>query len=232
MKLGIFTDSHYSSQAVTCGNRYNSQSLEKIKSAMADFAAAGCELVICLGDLIDREQAHEREVQNLSAVAEVLRAAPMPVYCVMGNHDGFAFTVEEFYKILGDGCRPRTVTREGKTLLFLDACYFSDGVHYAPGDTNWEDTFLPDVPALEQALARAEGEVLLFLHQNLDPAAPENHALSNRAQVLQVLKDSGKVRTVFQGHYHPGVQTRWQDIDFVTFPALCEGDGVWFVVDR
>ena len=34
MKLGIFTDSHYSSQEVTCGNRYNSRSLEKIRKAM------------------------------------------------------------------------------------------------------------------------------------------------------------------------------------------------------
>ena len=33
MKIGIFTDSHFSSAEVTCGNRYNSRSLEKIRRA-------------------------------------------------------------------------------------------------------------------------------------------------------------------------------------------------------
>ena len=33
MKLGIFTDSHYSSATVSCTVRYNSKSLTKIKKA-------------------------------------------------------------------------------------------------------------------------------------------------------------------------------------------------------
>ena len=34
MKLGIFTDSHYSSSELTCGCRYNSRSLEKINNSI------------------------------------------------------------------------------------------------------------------------------------------------------------------------------------------------------
>ena len=55
MKLGIFADPHYSSALLTCGRRYNSRSLAKIEAALARFAAERCDLVVCLGDLIDRE---------------------------------------------------------------------------------------------------------------------------------------------------------------------------------
>ena len=73
MKLGIFTDSHYSSQEITCGNRYNSRSLEKIKQAYCYFEEEKCDLVICLGDLTDKESTHEKEVENLSKIAQLIR---------------------------------------------------------------------------------------------------------------------------------------------------------------
>ena len=72
MKIGILTDSHYSSQKVTCGNRYNSKSLKKIKLAYAFFESQKCDLVVCLGDLIDKEAHHEKEVENLKEVARII----------------------------------------------------------------------------------------------------------------------------------------------------------------
>lgn len=59
MKLGIFTDSHYSSHEITCEKRYNSRSLEKIKEAYALFEKEKCDLAICLGDLTDKEDTLE-----------------------------------------------------------------------------------------------------------------------------------------------------------------------------
>lgn len=231
MKLGIFTDSHYSSQEVTCGNRYNSKSLAKIREAVSFFEAEGCDLAVCLGDLIDREADHGKEQANLWEAGSVFAASPLRVVCVMGNHDGFAFTQEEFYAILGKRCLPETVYAEGKTLIFLDACYLTSGRHYAPGDHDWEDTFLPDTEGLKNALSAAKGEVYIFLHQNLDPNIPENHAVKNRAEVLQILKENGRVKAVFQGHYHPGTECLWEGIRFCTFPAMCERDGARFVLE-
>jgi hypothetical protein len=70
MKLGIFTDSHYSSHTITGLNkrRRNSQSLKKIKEAYDFFAAENCDLVICLGDLIDKEDSHQKEIDNLKEI--------------------------------------------------------------------------------------------------------------------------------------------------------------------
>ena len=51
MKLGLFTDPHYSSLKVTCVTRRPSLSLGKMREALA--AMADCDLILCLGDLID-----------------------------------------------------------------------------------------------------------------------------------------------------------------------------------
>ena len=105
MKIGIFTDAHYSSQEITCGKRYNSRSLGKISEAFSFFQKEECGLVICLGDLVDTEDSHGKEVEHLEEIARVIQQSGIPTACVMGNHDAFLFTVEEFYGILGN-CKP------------------------------------------------------------------------------------------------------------------------------
>lgn len=231
MKLGIFTDPHYSSQTLTCSRRYNSRSLEKIRQACAAFSQAGCDLVLCLGDLIDREDSHEKEIQNLSAAGAVLRASGIPTVCLMGNHDAFAFTPEEFYAILGPDFLPTDRLAGDKHLLFLDACHFRTGAHYRPGDSDWTDTFYPHAAALEARLSELSGDVYIFLHQNVDPEIPSNHCLSNAPQLRDIFLRSGKVRGVFQGHYHRGHRSIQSGIPYVTFPAMCENDNAWFLLD-
>ena len=44
------------------------------------------------------------------------------------------------------------------------------------------------------------------------------------------LRDSGKVRKVLQGHYHPGHCSVHQGIEYRTFPALCEQDAAWEIL--
>lgn len=230
MKLGIFTDSHYSSREISCGKRYNSQSLRKIKEAYAAFQDAHCNLIVCLGDLTDTEDTHELEAANLRSIAQVIHGCPIPTVCMMGNHDAFAFTQEEFYHILG-GCHPKDCCIEGKNLFFLDACYFKTGIHYAPGDSDWTDTHLPDPNALETLLQTRFGDTYVFIHQNLDPSIPEDHRLDNADLILDILSRSGTVKAVYQGHYHPGKAGTYRDLRLVTFPAMCEGEHVFYIED-
>jgi len=232
MKLGIFTDSHYSSQELTCGKRYNSRSLEKIAAALAHFRNAGCNLVLCLGDLIDREDSHALEMQNLRAVAAVLDGTEGPVLVLRGNHDGFCFTEEEFYGILGESHRPRDLTLGNQTFLFLDACFTSDGNPYHPeGNHDWTDTWLPDTEALRARLAAVPGKAVVCLHQNIDPNIREDHRLKNAAEVRKILEQSGRVHLVLQGHYHPGTENTHNGIRYTTFPAMCEGDGNVYIIE-
>lgn len=221
MKLGLFADSHYSSAEVTCGNRYNSQGLARIEKACRQFVEAGCDRIVCLGDLIDHEPVHETEVDNLKKVAQVFRNCPVPVTVIMGNHDAFSFTREEFYGILGEECRPADLYGEAVSLLFADACYFRNGKPYGPGDSDWTDTCIPDTEELRKRIEAATGNVYLFLHQNLDPTVESHHILSNAPDIRRILEQSGKVRAVCQGHYHPGNKTGRNGIQYFTLPSLC-----------
>ncbi len=231
MKIGLFSDSHYSSKELSCKKRYNNQSLRKIKEAMEAFSAAKCDLVLCLGDVIDSEPEHETEISNLRAVAEILDQYGIDTFCLMGNHDGFRFDQDEFYGILGESRRPRDLSSGGISLIFVDACYHCDGEHYHPGRSDWKDVCYPHVTELKDRLQRAEGEICLFLHQNLDPAVEERHILHNAAEIRQILEESGKVKAVYQGHYHPGHAAEHNGISYVTLPAMCENEGCWFILD-
>ena len=231
MRLGIFTDSHYCSAESTWEGRYNNKSLAKIKQAMKHFAEEKCDVVICLGDLTDFEDTHEEEVVRLGEIAEVLNSYGMKKIVLQGNHDAFAFDVPEFYEIIGEHCRPETLYFKESVLIFLDACYFKSGERYRPGDTDWRDTYYPFEGELETILDGVSGKAYVFLHQILDPSVCEDHRLFNDSEVRTILEKSGKVKAVYQGHYHPGNKTTLNGIEYVTFPAMCEKEDAYYIVE-
>jgi len=232
MRTGIFTDPHYSSAEVTCGKRFNSRSLEKIKAAYEYFRSRGCGRVMILGDITDTEPTHEAETENLRRVRGVFDAYPdMATVCLMGNHDAFTCTREEFYGVIGENRMPRVIGSEKASLVFIDACWFSDGRRYMPGDSNWRDAFCPHTAGLKDTLEALAGDVYVFMHQNIDPHVPEDHRLSNAAEVRRILEDSRKVRCVYQGHYHPGHESEVNGIRYVTLSAMCENDGAYIVAE-
>jgi predicted phosphodiesterase len=215
---------------LTCGIRYNSLGAERIKKGLEFFEKEKCDLIICLGDLIDCEAEHSKEIENLTQLSEILSKCSTPIFAVMGNHDGFAFDVDEFYGILGERFRPKNIFGD-KNLIFLDACFFKNGEHYKRGDHDWTDTYLPRAEKLNDILKNAIGDTFIFIHQNLDPEICENHRLYNDGEVRDILEKSGKVKTVFQGHYHLGHESTCQGIKYITYPALCENENALFVTE-
>ena len=231
MKIGLFTDSHFSSATVTCGNRYNSRSLKKIEDALKIFSEQKCDLVISLGDLIDKENNREKEIQNLKKVSRVFSGYDLDIRVIMGNHDAFTFSENEFYSILGLQHKPQNIYSDTVNLIFIDACWFKNGVHYNPGDSDWTDTFYPGTQELETILSGIKGDSYIFMHQNIDPGIRIDHRLSNDAEIREILENSHKVKTVFQGHYHPGFVSELNGINYITYPAMCENDNAVFIVD-
>lgn len=231
MKIGLFSDPHYSSQELTCGNRRNNLSLGKMRKALEHFRTEGCDRVICLGDLTDTEDTKAKEEANMAEIAALFKEFAMPITVVMGNHDAYVFTAEEFYALLG-GCEPVDVHEDGKHLLFLDTNYTAAGVRYAPHGFHWDDVGLPDPDALRRQLAALEGDVYLFMHQNIDPAIPAaDHRLANADRVCAILEQSGKVRAVYQGHYHWGNRSRQGGIDYITLPAMAVYDDTCRIIE-
>ena len=230
MKIGLYADAHYSSQALTCGKRRNNLSLGKLREAYAFFAEQGCGLCVSLGDLIDKNDSHADDVRHLEAVREVISSAGIETVCIMGNHDAFTFRKEEYYRILG-GHMPVDRTVGGKRLIFLDSCFFRSGARYTAAGGDWTDCFLPGADAFLRQLREHEEEAVVFLHHNIDPAVPADHRPANADALFAGIRDSKKVRTVFQGHYHPGKSSLYGDVRYITLPAVCEHEHAYFVYD-
>ena len=57
------------------------------------------------------------------------------------------------------------------------------------------------------------------------------HRIKNADGVNRILFESKKVKAVYQGHYHPGARNLQNGIRFITFPAMCESDGAYFIED-
>jgi alkaline phosphatase len=231
MKIGIFTDCHYSSAQLTCGNRRNSRSLEKIQRT-AD-ALSRCDLVICLGDLIDCDETREKTIENLKCVSSIIRSIPAPFICVLGNHDLYAFEKDQFKLITGFTLAPYTIQKEGKTLIFLDACFQSNGKPYSPyGNWDWTDAGLTDISLLGQELECAQEPVYIFLHQNIDPNVEKRHIIRHADRIRALLEKSGKVKAVIQGHYHEGMESVINGIPYITLPAMCTlEEGYYRILD-
>lgn len=230
MKIGLFADAHYSSQELTCGKRHNRLSLGKLREAYAFFAAQKCGLCVSLGDLIDKNDSHAEDVRRLEEVRDVIAASGIETVCVMGNHDAFTFEREEYYRILG-GCAPADRTVHGLRLLFPDSCFFKSGAPYTPAGGDWRDCYLPEEGAFLASLAESEAPAAVFLHHNIDPAVPADHRLYNADSLFAGINRSKKVPVVFQGHYHPGMRSRYGDVRYVTLPAVCENGNAFFIFD-
>ena len=160
----------------------------------------------------------------------MIAASGIETLCLMGNHDAFTFQKEEYYDILG-GCVPADRTVDNVRLLFLDTCYFKNGARYTPAGGDWTDCFLPAEDAFFSSLSASETKAAVFLHHNIDPAVPENHRLFNADALFGDIRDSKRVQTVFQGHYHPGMRSRYGDVSYITLPAVCENENAYFVFD-
>jgi len=233
MRLGLFTDPHYCNKELTCRNRRPVLSYGKVLEAMEHFRAAHVDLVLCLGDLIDDCGDKQLNAEKTVELISLIRSYDIPFYSLMGNHDAHVFTKEEFNHYTDDAFPPTCLHVKGKTLIFPDTNYNDDGTPYAPGKINWKNSCIPDheLAALTDILAHPDTEeAYIFTHQNLDPEVQVDHILRNAEAVREIIHKSGKVRTVFQGHYHKGHENMIDGIPYRTLPAMCEGERNMFEI--
>lgn len=233
MKLGIFADPHYST-ADQIKTRRPSRSMEKVHQLAGIFKREEAEAIVCLGDLINSEKDAGKDRQNLRDIAQVLRFAGLPVFCVMGNHDAQAFTPTEYAAISGFRTAPYTADFGDTRLIFLDCCYTDngtpEGLPYRDRQFHWKNAYLPasQLEFLEQAAAGV-ARAVVFTHQNLDDR-DNPHCIRNVAAARAVIERCGNIRTVFSGHYHPGGQFTINGVTYVTPPALCELDQLPYIL--
>ena len=235
MRLGLFADSHMSDMEVTCKTRRPSLSYGKIKEAMESFVENGVELVICLGDLLNRCVDCADDEKEFSRLAEMIRSFNVPFYCVLGNHDIEIFSDEDFYRIGGFDRPPFSETFGDQTFIFLDACFFDDGERYSSKRVEWTNSYIPadQVKRLREVLADSNVKnATVFLHQLLNPDADPRYLIKNAEEIRKIIEASGKVKCVYSGHYHRGQSSSHNGIAYNVLPAMCIGEeNRYFIVD-
>lgn len=235
MKLGLFTDPHYCDKDVTCRTRRPVLSYGKIREAMEAFVREGVDFVLCLGDIIDKCDDPQVNIEKTKEIADLIHSYSLPFYSLMGNHDAHVFTRREFNELVNGSSLPSpiSITVCGKELILLDANYNDDGSSYVPGEVDWKNTYIPEeqLHAREQKLNEPTvTEAYVFMHQNLDPEVQKDHIVRNAEAVREMIRASGKVKAVFQGHYHKGHEAVIDGIPYHTLPAMCEGEENRFMI--
>ena len=215
-RFGLVTDCHYAEIPLAhrpwpVGDASYRESAAKLAEAVAVFNREKVDFEIELGDFKDLGPSKAETIGYLDRIEKTFAAFDGPRYHVFGNHDFDALTDEEFLQHVENSgfSRPSghyAFDRGGVTFIVLNGCYNAKGEAYAPGNWKWDDARIPawELKWLEERLAAATGDVVVFTHQRLDPAADARHLMKNAAEVRGVLEASGKVRAVFTGHQHSG----------------------------
>ena len=233
MRLGVFTDPHYCFEDRLVKTRRPRLSLGKIREALAAFKETGVEVILCLGDWISVWDTKEYMAARLDDFAKEVKAAGLPVYTCMGNHDGEIFTREEFKEITGFCVSPCVVEDDRCKVILLDANYLRTGEPWPPMCTDWTQTAVPadELAWLEQELACGK-TCLVAMHQNVDPNISYPHRPENADAVRNVIRKAGNVPLVLQGHYHFGGDATIDGTRYLTLNAMCEEEeNSYFIYD-
>jgi len=235
VKIGLFTDCHYCRSKLG-GNRDSVGSYEKIKASMEAFKKENVDICFCLGDLTDHAPDDTKESVEgcFMEIMELIRSFDIPFYLVPGNHDYLVMKAEELKEKTGYMIPPYTVSTEKYDFIVLDGNYRSNMVRFDVAGVLWTDSNLPpdQMEYLKRALSDSQRACIVLIHENLDPCVHESHIVKNAQAIREIIRDSGKVRLVLQGHYHRGGDSVIDGIPYQTLPAMCEhGDGYYRILN-
>ena len=225
MKIGLFTDCHYCKSQLG-GGRDAKASFEKIKKTMDAFKESKVDLCFCLGDLTDNgpKDTKESVSECFKETFSLISSYGIPFYLVPGNHDYLILKAEELCNLVSYRLPPYTVEAGKYDFIVLDANYRSSGVRFDIEGVEWTDSNLPEhqLEYLKNALDSSDKKCIVLVHENLDPALHVTHVIKNADKAREIIRESGKVSLVLQGHYHGGAEAEIDGIPYITLPAMCE----------
>jgi 3',5'-cyclic AMP phosphodiesterase CpdA len=194
VRVGLVNDLHYDGGV---------QALNRLYESVAVLNQGGIESLVILGDLIESSNMANalRLLREVSALCDAFHGT---VHYLPGNHDLDSISKAQFYNTLG--CAGDTSTCRFQShhveCICIDGNFSPDGTGYDAGNFEWNLSYVPDeqLAWLQTQLESAAAPVLLFSHQRID--IPGDFSVQNHADVRDVIKSSGKVKAVFQGHQH------------------------------
>lgn len=228
LRIGLITDLHYADTPDRGARNYR-DSLPKTSAAVSYFNIQKPDFVMEIGDMIDAlpVPTADSEAQFLTDISGEFARLKMPRHYVLGNHCVYSLTKPQFLTI----CRqPKSYYSFDKGqfhFVVLDACFRKDGVDYGRLNFDWTDTDIPlkERDWLTADLKATKRKTVVFVHQRLDMPADKDDAVHSASAVRQVMEESGKVLTVFQGHSHVNDYQQIKGIHYCTLDAVVGGTG-------
>lgn len=224
LRVGLVTDLHYADKA-PAGTRHYREAIPKFEECIDRFNGENLDLAIELGDFIDAAEEVEVELGYLDAIEKVFAEFRGDRHYVLGNHCVWTLTKEQFRDHSGARATYYSFDKNGVHFVVLDACYRADGVSYENKNYEWTDTEIPleEREWLREDLSRTDLPTLVFTHQRIDVA--NHYGVKSGEEVRDILRESGMVRAVFQGHNHLNEHREIEGIHYVTLAAAIEGAG-------
>ena len=232
VKFGMVTDCHYADipyakRPWPVGDASYRDSTAKLAECVALMNKERPDFLVELGDFKDLGPDKKSTIGYLDRIEGVFRGFSGDRYHVLGNHDLDALDKPEFLARVSNAGQPKALAhysfeRGGIKFVVLDACYNSKMEDYRPGNWRWDNANIPpdQLEWLGRELESAQGNVVVFCHQCLDPQADVSHLVRNAADVRSVIEKSGKVRAVFTGHQHSGRINKVNGITYYSLRAL------------
>lgn len=225
LKLGVVTDIHFGPAAFFDGKlrKLTHRAEELLTAALHDLKAAGVDAIVNLGDDLE-DESFAADKARYTRCQDILRSVGLPVVNVAGNHDTVFLGREDLMQAWGErGMLHRSFDLGGVHLVVLHSVERKDVEVVLPPD---------QVAWLEEDLARTHLPTVVLVHhplseQDFDDSrwfsrAPHLALVKNRREVRDVLRESGKVRLIVNGHVHRNHFDVVDGLPFVTVQSLVE----------
>ena len=223
LRLGVIADMHHN--PVDGFPKICSSALPLLRRAL-DFSTR--ERVSGLVDLGDRIDDRERTADLAlgKEISEVFHAYGIPREHLMGNHDSYSISVEEWESLLDRPLRSRASILGDYRLL-----YFCADVDNGRGA---RDYCLQDAELgwLERELPRDDRHTLIFTHVPLMAGnmagnyyfenKPGRSAFLNAHRARRIIEESGNVLLVVSGHVHWNSLNFCNGVYYITVQSLTE----------
>ena len=220
LRVGLITDIHHGPDMDTMLGTYSSDLMDKFVAEMSGRFKP--DLIVDAGDRINDVDAAE-DMERIGRVQARLETIRVPVLSVYGNHDMKNVGPTDQRRLRGKRGDYESLDIGGFHIVLLNSQDPSiDGL----GGTISDD----QVVWLDHDLRASKGPVLVFCHHPIDEQHlrphwyfskhPEYALAVNRDRVREVLRRSGRVRAVFNGHMHWNHTGVMDGIPYVTVASL------------
>jgi len=233
LRLGVFTDTHVHDTESPNEGKIMSNYAERLTAFVNAMNQWPADAVLQLGDFVNGAFVMGADLGDPTRIpalldhgVELVSGFAGPVHHVIGNHDVYDLTKEQFLAATGLEHTWYSFDLGGFHFVVLDAQFNRDGESY--GKIGWMvQGTIPqaELDWLAEDLAATEHPTIILIHQPLDSdfsLTAGGPPISNHLEVRDLLVASGRVIAVFQGHTHHASHREIDGIHYVTFEAMVD----------